>query len=495
MEPEAFRRAWDRIVLPPRPSRRLRRIFPHETALIEIDREGLLADLGERVRTQQYVFDRERHEVVEPRGPMTEGRKRTHALLSLHDELVLTAVTDAAVREAGWLAGHGLGCWSERAAPAGIDPGDWEQDFSVMGENRTQALRAMRAGVPWLLVLDIANFYPSLPAAAVDARLAEAGATQDTRTRIGWAIDGVRPAIGGGSVSRTTGVPTGIPASNVLAVSTLAGLDALLRAKSRHQSRFIDDSFVLCDTRAQAESLLSEAQAWTAANGLALNMKKSFVRSAMEMAKSHRFGTRTPLHKKTTGRQERLQELRMLVHPMQRFAVRAGFRVGANSSLLRSRVVAYLSQRLSRKHTETENILGYLKEIGLHDVRAAVGADIATRSTPAERRWFLGMAAAHDGPLEPSPALVRSLERVLEDPSTPLVGRASARAVLGRCAANGREELIARGFDRERQSLEDADQLVSLAKCNKAFVDDLVRDVRPNNRAFDHAVRLMRQRQ
>jgi len=475
------------------PTRRRRRLFANEAALFEADLDGALAELASAVRSGSMTFLRARHAVTEARAG-APGAVRTHSVISVAEELLFIAVTEAVLREAGWLV-PGEDTWPESSPLRGVHPVTWDQDFSVLNENREAVLRAAQRGLPWLLNMDVKNFYPSLPHALVDESLAEAGVSASSREVMADVLAGVVGADRSGAVGAPDrrGMPVGVPPSNVLAICTLRGLDTVL-GRAPHSRRFVDDINVLCTSREEAESLLEASKEWTSGKGLALNLDKSFVRPTADIARTHLLGTRTPLYKRTTRREEWVKRLGTLVHPAQRLAVRSGFWVGGRSELLHERVGRYLTTRVGYKSNETADVLGYLHEIGLPRLRADVAGRLIVDFRSEQRCWLLAASALHEDGTTLCPETRAHFVGVLEAPDAPIFARSHARAILGRLAPRGLEELLAAGFEPGRQSMEDADILVALSGSSRAFVDELLQRARPWNALITRAVSVIERR-
>jgi RNA-directed DNA polymerase len=146
------------------------------------------------------------------------------------------------------------------------------------GRNAKDALREVdqwiKAGYAWYVDADIQSYFDTIPKQGI-MELVEA------RISDGRVLELIQKCLDQGVMEDgkewqpTQGTVQGSPLSPLLSNLYLHPLDKIMSGKGYKWIRFADDSVVICNSRAEAETILSEIKDWMNKNGLTLHPDKT----------------------------------------------------------------------------------------------------------------------------------------------------------------------------------------------------------------------------
>ena len=135
---------------------------------------------------------------------------------------------------------------------------------------------------PFVVVTDIADFYPRIYHHRIDAALSRLPSAGDIRGRI------MRMLSTFSRIHVSYGLPIGGPASRILAELALTGVDQHLKARQIVFCRYADDFCIFCTDRSSAYKVLVFLSERLFNEGLVLNKKKTRILSADEYRETSR---------------------------------------------------------------------------------------------------------------------------------------------------------------------------------------------------------------
>jgi RNA-directed DNA polymerase len=249
--PETLKRAWQRVA--------------SKGGASGVDRQSIdsfarhaeqyLEELAEALRTQRYVAQAVRAVEIPKEG----GQWRRLGIPTIKDRIVQTAVKRV------------------------IEP-IFEREFESCSygfrprRGCKDALRAvdqaLQAGHCWVVDADIANYFDSIPHAAlmekIEQRISDGGVLALLRQ---WLEQRVIETMREWTPS--SGTPQGAVISPLLANVYLHEMDVHLSRNGYRVVRYADDFVILCDTQGEAQAALEQVQAWMQANALQLHPEKT----------------------------------------------------------------------------------------------------------------------------------------------------------------------------------------------------------------------------
>ena len=135
---------------------------------------------------------------------------------------------------------------------------------------------------PYVVVTDIADFYPRVYHHRVEAALSRLPSVGDLCSRIMKMLSSFS------RINVSYGLPIGGPASRILAELALAGVDQNLRARHVEFCRYADDFCMFCADRASAYKNLVFLSERLFDEGLVLHKKKTRILTAEEYRETSR---------------------------------------------------------------------------------------------------------------------------------------------------------------------------------------------------------------
>jgi RNA-directed DNA polymerase len=136
-------------------------------------------------------------------------------------------------------------------------------------------------GATWVVEVDLASYFDRIPHAAlmteVERKIADGGVLTLLRAYLTQGVlDGLE------RWQPESGSPQGAVVSPLLANLYLDPLDRRMAEAGYQMVRYADDMVVLCGSRAEAETALSDLGAWVAAHGLGLHPEKTGIVDATQ---------------------------------------------------------------------------------------------------------------------------------------------------------------------------------------------------------------------
>lgn len=245
---------------------------PYERALIDVDSEAWLDNLGTAL--EQSKYQPEPMDICDaPKSPMMV---RPGGLLNFADRVVFSACVDLCLPSVrrSFLQLPETYDLSNQLSDDSLKTAWLKSRFECWKSFRDESLKALSADVTCVVVADISGFYENIDIPILISDLRAAGAPSETVTQLNACLR---------KWSQVSGrsVPQGHSAGDILAKFYLNPVDASLGLDYRHL-RFVDDFRIFCRTRAEAIKALTELTKLLRGRGLVLNSSKSRIYLADE---------------------------------------------------------------------------------------------------------------------------------------------------------------------------------------------------------------------
>jgi RNA-directed DNA polymerase len=139
----------------------------------------------------------------------------------------------------------------------------------------------LEGGATWVVEVDLESYFDRIPHAAlmmeVERKIADGGVLRLLRAYLSQGVmDGLE------QWQPESGSPQGAVVSPLLANLYLDPLDRRMAEVGYQMVRYADDMVVLCGSRAEAETALSDLGAWVTAHGLSLHPEKTRIVDATQ---------------------------------------------------------------------------------------------------------------------------------------------------------------------------------------------------------------------
>jgi len=163
----------------------------------------------------------------------------------------------------------------------------WQEDSGKLFKDSTwrdykNRCMTLSAEHPFVVVTDIADFYPRIYHHRIDVALSRLPSVGDMRSRIMKMLSAFS------RIHVSYGLPIGGPASRILAELALAGVDQHLKARQLVFCRYADDFCMFCADRSSAYKNLVFLSERLFDEGLVLHKKKTRILTANEYRETSR---------------------------------------------------------------------------------------------------------------------------------------------------------------------------------------------------------------
>jgi len=163
----------------------------------------------------------------------------------------------------------------------------WQEDTGKLFKDSTwrdykNRCMTLSAEHPFVVVTDIADFYPRIYHHRIDVALSRLPSVGDMRSRIMKMLSAFS------SIHVSYGLPIGGPASRILAELALAGVDQHLKTRQLVFCRYADDFCMFCADRSSAYKNLVFLSERLFDEGLVLQKKKTRILTAEEYRETSR---------------------------------------------------------------------------------------------------------------------------------------------------------------------------------------------------------------
>lgn len=167
----------------------------------------------------------------------------------------------------------------------GTDGSMYDNDYSWSSFKKTAEMYCDNPTNKFVLVTDIADFYPSIYLHDIETVLTEAVKTSGKISHAKVLINYIKAM----HLNQThKGIPVGPQFSRPLAELILDEIDRILKGKGIIHCRYVDDIYIFSDSEKNAYKYLAElAQLLYDRRGLKLNEKKTEILSISDFAKKH----------------------------------------------------------------------------------------------------------------------------------------------------------------------------------------------------------------